>query len=230
MAKTQTIVMSLGGSLVAPAEGDGVAFVKQFRALILRMVKAGTRFVIVTGGGAPCRMYQDRLRTLGVTESELLDWTGIAVSHANARYIWSVLHDVAAKEIITNPLAKSLPKGKVVIAGGHRPGNSSDLVAVQLAHAYKATCAVNLSNVEYVYDKDPKQFPDAQRHLTLTWKEMQNIVGEKWTPGMHTPFDPIATKFARKNKISVAVLSGDRLNELPALVNGKPFHGTWIRP
>lgn len=230
MAKTQTIVMSLGGSLVAPAEGDGVAFVKQFRALVLRMVKVGTRFVIVTGGGAPARMYQERVRALGIKDAEILDWVGIGASHANARYIWSLFRDVAASEIIANPLAKKLPKGKIVIAGGHHPGNSSDLVAVQLARAYNATCAVNLSNVEYVYDKDPKQFPDAKRHLTLTWKEMQDIVGEKWTPGMHTPFDPIATKFARKNKISVAVLSGDRLSELPALVSGKPFHGTWIRP
>lgn len=230
MAKNQTIVMSLGGSLIAPAEGDGVAFVKQFRALITRMVKGGTRFVIVTGGGAPARMYQERVRALGIKDNEILDWAGIGASHSNARYIWSVLRDLAAPEIISNPLATKLPKGKVVIAGGHRPGNSSDLVAVQLARAYKATCAVNLSNVEYVYDKDPRQFPDAQRHLTLTWKQMQEIVGEKWTPGMHTPFDPIATKFARKHKISVAVLSGERLAELPGLVSGKAFHGTWIRP
>jgi uridylate kinase len=230
MAKTQTIVLSLGGSLIAPAEGDGVVFVKQFRTLVLRMVKAGTRFVIVTGGGAPARMYQERMRAVGLKDSELLDWVGIGASHANARYIWSLFRDVVATEIISNPLAKVLPKGKVVIAGGHHPGNSTDLVAVQLARAYKAACVVNLSNVEYVYDKDPKQSPDAKRYLTLTWKEMQGIVGEKWTPGMHTPFDPIATKFAHKNKMHVAIVSGARLNELTAIANGKPFHGTWIRP
>ena len=57
---------------------------------------------------------------------------------------------------------------------------------------------INLSNVEQVYDKDPKKFPDAKPIKKLTWAGMREIVGDKWSPGMNAPFDPIAAQKAQE--------------------------------
>ena len=50
----ETIVISLGGSLIVPEEID-VEFLKKFRDLILAQVEKGKKFVIITGGGKTCR-------------------------------------------------------------------------------------------------------------------------------------------------------------------------------
>ena len=51
------IIISLGGSIVVPDKID-YNFLKKFRALILKHVKKGKRFVLICGGGATARLYQ----------------------------------------------------------------------------------------------------------------------------------------------------------------------------
>lgn len=216
--------------MVVPSEGDGVAFLKELRRLLFSYTKRGYRFVIVIGGGAPARMYQERLRAVGVTDPNELDWVGIYAIQANAKFVSHVLAPQAEHTIITDPKQRFSSRKPIILAGGHKPGASTDFMAVRLAHRFGAEYVVNVSNVEYVYSADPRKVPNATRFLTLDWQEMQKIVGTKWSPGMHTPFDPIATAFARKHKLSVAMLGGNRIGELAKLIDAKPFHGTWIRP
>jgi uridylate kinase len=47
---SKLFVLSLGGSIIIPDDID-TKFLKQFRAAILKQIKKGNRFVIVTGGG-----------------------------------------------------------------------------------------------------------------------------------------------------------------------------------
>jgi uridylate kinase len=56
-------VLSLGGSLIAPDKVDA-PFVKRFSALIGELLAEGParRFIIVTGGGAPARLWQSAYR------------------------------------------------------------------------------------------------------------------------------------------------------------------------
>lgn len=46
----ETIIISLGGSLIIPEELD-VEFLKGFKELILSHVAQGKKFVMITGGG-----------------------------------------------------------------------------------------------------------------------------------------------------------------------------------
>ena len=51
-----------------------------------------------------------------------------------------------------------------------------------------------------------------------------------WTPGMATPFDPVASRAAEKYKIAVKILNGKDINNMKKAVQGKPFRGTLIHP
>jgi uridylate kinase len=126
-------------------------------------------------------------------------------------------------------LRKPIPRQKqIVIAAGMRPGASTDLRAVQLAKKVGAQKVINLSNIDYVYTKDPQKYKTAEKIKSISWKEFRKIIPTKWNPGLNTPFDPVASKQAQYLKMEVAVIHGDRLNECDKYLEGKNFLGTLI--
>ena len=88
---------------------------------------------------------------------------------------------------------------------------------------------INLSNIAYVYDKDPSKFKNAKRQTQMDWQEFCKLVGDKWVPGAHLPFDPIASKLARKLKLTLVVMKGNDLKNLQNFLNGKKFKGTVVK-
>jgi uridylate kinase len=88
---------------------------------------------------------------------------------------------------------------------------------------------VNLSNIRYVCDKDPKYHKDAKPIKDISWKDFRKIVGDKWDPGANLPFDPVAAKEAQRLGLEVAIMDGRDLKNLDDYLSGKPFKGTTIR-
>jgi uridylate kinase len=89
---------------------------------------------------------------------------------------------------------------------------------------------INLSNIDYIYDKDPKQFPEAKPLSTITWEECQKLVGTEWKPGMNAPFDPIAAKLAKELNLTAIVTNGNDFDNLENIIEGRQFKGTIIQP
>ena len=87
---------------------------------------------------------------------------------------------------------------------------------------------VNLSNIEKVYTDDPKTNPAAKPLDTISWEDFRKMVGDEWTPGKNTPFDPIASKGAQQDGISVICAGGRDIENTRAILDGKPFKGTRI--
>ena len=87
---------------------------------------------------------------------------------------------------------------------------------------------INLSNIDYVYDKNPKKFKGAKPLKNISWKDFRKIVGNKWDPGLNLPFDPVASKLAEKLKLKVVVMNGKPLSNLKNLLSGRSFKGTVI--
>ena len=84
-----------------------------------------------------------------------------------------------------------------------------------------------MSNIDYVYDKDPKKFKNLKRIERINWNSYLKISGTKWRAGMNVPSDPIAAKEAQKSKIRVYII-GKNLKNLENLLNNKLFKGTTI--
>ncbi|MCB9362261.1 UMP kinase [Candidatus Woesearchaeota archaeon] len=220
----ETVVISLGGSLIVP-DGIDTDFLASFRQMIYRMTQY--RFVIICGGGKVCRRYQDAARSISTVDDSELDWIGIRSTQLNAELVRCVLGDIAFEHVVTDPHEEFKTDKQVIVGSGFRPGSSSDLRAVQFAVRFGASMAVNMSNITHVYDKDPRQHPDAEPLTELNWESFKRLVGDLWTPGLSMPFDPIASKEASSKGLDVVVIGSD-LENLEHLLMGQEFVGTRI--
>jgi uridylate kinase len=120
-------------------------------------------------------------------------------------------------------------KKHILIGAGYEPGHSTDMDAVLVAKTYGAKEILNLSNIEYVYTKDPNKFSDAEKIAAISWKKFRkDIVGNSWEAGKNAPFDPIASKNAEKLGLKVSILKGTDLTEVDKALSGETFRGTVI--
>lgn len=232
MAK-ETIIISLGGSLVAPDEID-IGFLKNFRHSLQKYIGnnpstslRARKFFILVGGGKVCRNYQKALLEFGAKNSDR-DWMGINISRLNAEVVKQVFTSLSYPKIITDPNKKVKTNKNIIIGAGWKPGWSTDYDAVLIAKTHNIKTIINLTNIDYVYDKNPNQFPDAKPLKKIHWKDFRKIVGNKWQPGMSLPFDPRAAKLAQELKIKVIMINGKNLERLEDFLNNKPFIGTII--
>lgn len=216
--------------MLVPTTGFDPVFLKKFFALIRNAAKQGQRFILIIGGGATARTYQQAGSAAATLTQEDRDWIGIHTTILNAQFVRTVLKDIAHPTLITVG-KKVSSRALVLVAGGDKPGATSDLPAVRLAKMYGAREVLNLSNIACVYTKDPRKHSDAEPIKTITWSKFRrDIVGSKYEPGMSAPFDPVASRFAEREGLTVKVLDGRDLIEVKRALQGKPIKGTTIHP
>lgn len=225
--QNNTFILSLGGSLIVPGEVDH-DFLKAFTDLIRRKTQEGKKFIIICGGGGVNKLYNNAAVRIRKMSNDELDWIGIYATRYNAEFVRILLSDLAYETIAIDPHKRFKTKKPVIIGAGYMPGWSSDYDAVHLAKTYGAGTVINLSNIDYAYDKDPKAFPDAKMIENINWADFRKIVGDEWKPRMNTPFDPIASKEAERLNLRVIVANGRNIANLESLLDGKGFRGTTI--
>ena len=224
----ETIVISLGGSLIIPDQID-VEFLKDFKEIILSQIEKGRKFIIITGGGKVCRRYQDAAKELSNPPDDDLDWIGIASLRLNAQLVRVIFEEKTDKRIIKN-FSESFEFNKPILVGSaYKPGHSTDWVAVSAAKNVGAKKVINLSNTDYVYDSDPKKNPEAKKIEKIFWADYRKLIPAEWNPGLNSPFDPIASKMAEDNGIEVYIMNGKPIDNLKKCLNGEAFQGTVIR-
>jgi len=232
----KTIVISLGGSIVAP-DKINVGFLKDFKRFVLEYLKKGWRFVIVVGGGDTARRYQKAASKIkGVSQDEL-DWVGIQATKLNAMLLWAVFGSKVGPIFLKSPyqkIEKRKPhephrvQGKLFITAGWKPGWSTDYVTVLLAKRFKTGFFVEATNIDYVYERDPRHYPGAKPLPKLSWQEFKKVIPQKWQAGMKTPIDPMAAKLAEKVGLKVIILKGTDLANFKDFLEGRKFKGSEI--
>ena len=211
-----------------PDEVDTI-FLKNFRRAILDFIKNGNRAVIVAGGGGTNKKYNAAAQKIEKIKNIDLDWLGIAVTKLNAELVRAIFGEMAYKKVAIDPTEKIKTNKKIIIAAGWLPGCSSDKDAVLWAKNFGAKKVVNLTNTDYIYDKDPNKFKDAKPLKNLKWAEYRKMVGNKWIPRMHAPFDPIASQLAEKWGMEVIIVKANHLSNFKKLLRGKEFKGSTIK-
>ena len=224
---TETIVISLGGSLIVPDDID-VDFLKSFKELILSQVKRGQRFILITGGGKIAREYIESARKISDQNIENMDWIGIAATRLNSELLRSIFGESAYSKIILDPDTLPETNSPIILGAGWRPGNSSDSAAVHVAISSGAKRILNLSNIDYVYDSDPKKNSDAKKIEKISWADFIKLLPDKWDPGFNAPFDPVAAQEAKSAKLEVSILNGKNIPNLEKCLSGESFEGTII--
>ena len=215
--------------MIAPPGGVDWHFLKEFRGLILKKIKLGHKFYLIAGGGITARNYVAAASRVVKIDREDLDWLGIHATRLNAHLLRTIFRDQANPEIIKNPTIRLNSKKNIIVASGWKPGWSTDYVAAMMARVYGAKTILNLSNIDYVYDKDPNKHQDAKIRTKMKWPEFRKLVGNKWSPSLNAPFDPIASKKARELKLEVVIMNGKNIKNLENYLDSKKFKGTVIK-
>jgi len=230
---TDAFILSLGGSLVVPNTGIDTQFLIAFNEFIRNQIsEKKRRFFIVVGGGAVAGQYINACKDVvkhTITDTDL-DWLGIHATRLNAQLVRTIFNDIADPRVIKHYEVILKIERPIAVAAGWKPGWSTDYCAVTLCQDYDVKSVINLSNVDKVYDKDPRQFPDAKPIDKMTWQEYRAICGDTWSPRMNIPFDPIASKLAQENNVTVKMLNGKNLENLAKALDGEDFVGSTIAP
>ena len=227
-------VLSVGGSIIAPDKVNSV-FLSDFLAKIRTYLDSNPedKLIFVCGGGAPARVYQQAYREVIADVSEqdagAQDWIGIKATHINAELVKAIFGNLCGDKVVTNPTAEDISfSGRILVAGGWKPGFSTDTDAVYLAKRFGAKLVINLSNIAKVYTDDPRKNPDAKPIDSISWADFRAMVGDEWVPGKNAPFDPIASKLAQEAGIRVICADGRNTENTLAILNGGSFEGTVI--
>jgi uridylate kinase len=187
---------------------------------------------VVVGGGKLSREY-GALGRRYTQDEDLLDTIGIFSARLNASILISALGDAACPEIPRGEkefmeLAGKY-QGKIIVSGGFRPKQRTDAVAVEIAQAWKAEIVVKGTDVDYAYDKDPKQFEDAKPIEDISFEELEKMVSVgEYQANAPTIMDRTAAGLLKENKIKVAIVNGKNLDNIEAVLEGKEFKGTKV--
>ena len=139
-----------------------------------------------------------------------------------------IFGEYAHKEVVADLSTNFTFEKPIIIGSAFRPGRSTDWDAVEGAKTLGAKKIINLSNTDYVYDSDPKINPNAKKIEKISWSEYRKLIPKEWSPGLNSPFDPIASEMAEKEGIKVIIMNGKPIDNLAKCLNGEKFLGTVI--
>ncbi len=223
------IVVSVGGSVLFTGAGDREYL--ENLAELLRRCGRELPLVVTTGGGRTAREYIRLGRELGLTEVEL-DEVGIDVTRLHARLLAARIGPPCPARPPTTvaDAVHELRRASPVILGGTEPGHTTDGVAALLAVRLRAARVVNATDVDSVYDRDPRTHPDARRIARLTWEEFRSMVAAATTgeAGQNFLFDRLGAESLARASIPLWVVSGRDLPNLEAALKGQSFQGSRI--
>ncbi|TFG34493.1 UMP kinase [Candidatus Thorarchaeota archaeon] len=222
-------VLKIGGSLLYDTEGKVLTGkVRDYATVIKALVKEGHSLVVVVGGGKPARAFITAARELGASESQC-DWLGIKLARNNAELLCAALGSIAYPKIVEtlDELEAAILLGKVVLMGGLIPGQSTNAVAAVAAETVHAEMLFNATNVDGVYDRDPK-LDGAKRLERITIDELADILsGSGIKAGEYKLFDSVAIRVVARSKIPTVIFNGSDPNNLTLVFRGEKV-GTHI--
>jgi uridylate kinase len=177
--------------------------------------------VVITGGGSVARYFINIARNLGSNESNL-DIMGIEVSRLNARLLIAALGKQAYSQVPKNleEVAMATDSGKIVVAGGLHPGQSTNATSALIAETVEASRFVNATDVNGIYDSDPNTNRAAKLLKQITVRECMEILRtESSMAGTYDLMDIVALKVIERSKIPTIVIRSDVENIKMAVGN-----------
>jgi uridylate kinase len=183
--KYKRILLKLSGEVLAGDQKTGLDFdtIGTICESIKKCVEAGVQVAIVIGGGNFWRG-----RSSGSMERARADHMGMLATVINCLALADTLEQMGvaarvqtaiemqkvAEPYIRGRAIRHLEKGRVVIfgCGTGNPYFSTDTGATLRAAEINADIVFKATNVDGVYDSDPKKNPDAKLYSELTHKEI----------------------------------------------------------
>ena len=169
---------------------------------------------MVVGGGSLSRNMQEKIAG-SVGGEESLHNIAMSVTQTNAAVLQGYLDDMDiflpkklgdAYEFLMEENQKTL------LSGGLKIGWSTDMDAAIYADILEVKIVYKISNVEFLYEADPKTEVNARPILDISWEEyfkLFNIVdGDNHVANKSVPIDVNCAQFCSKKGISFFICGG----------------------
>ena len=227
------VLLKLSGEVLAGEKGVGLDFDKVLEICqkVKDCVVMGVQVAIVVGGGnfwrgrssgKMDRTRADHMGMLATSINALALADGLEQLGVNARVQTAIEMRQVAEPYIRNKAVRHLEKGRVVIfgCGTGNPFFSTDTGAALRAAEIGADVIFKATNVDGVYDSDPKKNPDAKKYDTLTHMEVLQ-------KELHV-MDATAASLCMDNDIQILVFNLDTPQNIVSAMVGEPI-GTIVK-
>ena len=227
------LLLKLSGEVLAGEKGTGIDFEKVLDVCerVKQCVDMGVQVAIVVGGGNFWRG-----RSSGKMDRTRADHMGMLATSINSLALADALEQLGvtarvqtaiemrqiAEPYIRNKAVRHLEKGTVVIfgCGTGNPFFSTDTAAALRAAEIGADVIFKATNVDGVYDSDPKLNPDAKKYDTLSHIDVLQ-------QGLHV-MDSTAASLCMDNGIKILVFNLDNPDNIVSAVTGETI-GTLVK-
>jgi uridylate kinase len=227
MTENRVVVVKISGKHVNPQKPGLVA---AYAETLRRLHQEGYRLAVVVGGGRVARDYIAAAGMVGVNRG-LRDALGIEAARLNARLLAYALYPLAYPEPPRSlwEALEAAATGRIVVAGGFQPGQSTAGVAAVLAEALGADLLVLATTVQGVYTADPRREPGARLLRRLSYEELRSVLQQSVEPGHYELLDPLALSIVERSRIPVRVVDGGDPANVARAVHGEPV-GSLVAP
>lgn len=227
------VLLKLSGEVLAGEKGSGIDFDKVLEVCerVKTCVDMGVQVAIVVGGGNFWRG-----RSSGKMDRTRADHMGMLATSINSLALADALEQLGvtarvqtaiemrqiAEPYIRSKAVRHLEKGRVVIfgCGTGNPFFSTDTAAALRAAEIGADVIFKATNVDGVYDSDPKLNPDAKKYDTLSHIEVLQ-------QGLHV-MDSTAASLCMDNEIEILVFNLDKPDNIVSAMVGETI-GTVVK-
>lgn len=227
------VLLKLSGEVLAGEKGSGIDFDKVLEVCerVKKCVDMGVQVAIVVGGGNFWRG-----RSSGKMDRTRADHMGMLATSINSLALADALEQLGvtarvqtaiemrqiAELYIRNKAVRHLEKGRVVIfgCGTGNPFFSTDTAAALRAAEIGADVIFKATNVDGVYDCDPKTNPNAKKYDTLSHIEVLQ-------QGLHV-MDSTAASLCMDNEIEILVFNLNNPDNIVSAMVGETI-GTIVK-
>lgn len=227
------VLIKLSGEALAGEKGTGIDFEKVLDVCksIRKCADMGVQVALVVGGGNFWRG-----RSSGQMDRTRADHMGMLATVINALGLADGLEQVGlvarvetaiemraiAEPYIRNRAVRHLEKGRVVVfgCGTGNPFFSTDTGAALRAAEIGADIIFKATNVDGVYDSDPKKNPNAKKFDTLSYIDVLN-------KGLHV-MDSTAASLCMDNEIPILVFNLNDPDNIVRAMQGETI-GTIVK-
>jgi uridylate kinase len=220
------VVIKLSGSIFCHNAKKNT--IKEYAEMLFH-ISNDVQPIVITGGGKIARQYIELGRKFGLDEASL-DMMGIDVSRLNAKLLIAALGGNSYSRVPTNleEVEIAAESGKIVIAGGLHPGQSTNATSALIAEKIKASTFLNATDVSGIYNSDPNTTKNAKLFKEITVKKCIEILGAGSSmAGTYDLIDIVALKVIERSNIHTRILLSD-VSNIKNAIEGKHCIGTEI--
>ena len=228
------VVVKLSGEYLAGSQGFGLdqATMDRIAGDLIAARELGTEIAVVVGGGNIVRGVEvsargvsrptgDTMGMLATIMNCLALEAAIERKGAPARTLSAFVMPEICELFTRSATHKHLAEGRIVLLGGGtgNPFFTTDTTAVLRAAEIDAAAVLKATNVDGVYNADPKKDPSAKRFDRLSHSQA--------IEGGYKVMDATAFALARETSLPIIVFSIAEPGSIGAILEGRG-HGTVV--